>query len=689
MSQSTESPSVLSGNNKLPPFAALGRVDVTDPWGFGVISDSPYDASIAYSPNPAKMASRHSVYFSPSLPQTPPPSSPSPALSGVSTVTASSSCHPAMTWSEESSASSATSNAWPTHDSPDNKRRSVSFQDNLVNLADGRSSPSARSWQERPFSELSVSQPPEMIPRRSSNVRARSNNNIPSLLGNARKRSPGSIAESMPSLSGGNLPPIPVDPKVLAKREKRMTKSPSLGDYSPSLVSRMSSDALSIVTTDGSSRTSKKKSTFGWLSRSSTSEDLSSTALGQERPQQAGRFRIQRPKLFTIASAPIFIPESPPPVPAIPPALSREPSSQQGTGAGTSTSIQPPIASPYASVSSPGTIPIASPHTSVISPGLESITASTDSSYRTTASSLSLPTHIRKGSPAVPVLRPISAVGSLHTRFNTPSMQSWSTRQTQTQEIQPIIEQETQAPPPLSEQALQPTQTVAEQLDQVYPTSPASPWDPSYTERKRRSFALKIDNPFPSPPPKAISSAETDTENIPSSPPSSPTPSAKKRHSYRPVIPSNANRPQPYIPPNSHLLSSFPSSFATLPSRSDVGSVLVEEEISTQATSPDLASVVASHQAEHDFVSSSAIPPLQSQSQSPIPQQQVTRPNIPMLDVSIPSMTQDHSDDNPTVSEMDHHRFTDVFSASAPPQSQDSTPREYRPRELTLHFPPL
>lgn len=143
---------------------------------------------------------------------------------------------------------------------------------------------------------------PDMTARRSSFApRAKSNGNVPSLLGNSpRARYADSDAISMRSTrSRGdeNLPPIPIDPKILAKREKRMSKAggggaknalPSLTiatsqstAFNPqnrpaSLRSRKSTDNMSITSASGtgSTRAGKRKSAFGWLSRSTSSGDV-------------------------------------------------------------------------------------------------------------------------------------------------------------------------------------------------------------------------------------------------------------------------------------------------------------------------------------------------------------------------------------------------------------------------------
>ena len=167
-----------------------------------------------------------------------------------------------------------------------------------------------------------------MIRRRSSNTRTRSTTNIPSLLGNARKRSPESIVEG----SIASLPPIPVDPKILAKKGRRMTRSATTGLISPSLTSVVSPDAVSIVSFGGISKTSKRKSTFGWLSRSTTSEDLvaSAKSAGDLRREQSKDNRQRsRPRLAPLASAQ-QVSTAEPPVPAIPASMSRQ-SSQQGS----------------------------------------------------------------------------------------------------------------------------------------------------------------------------------------------------------------------------------------------------------------------------------------------------------------------------------------------------------------------
>lgn len=198
MSRSVERLSMLDTTAKVRPVSAVGRVDVTDPWGMGWAVDSPYDPSIAYASNPNQMASRQSVYFAqekdgsviynhPALVASSPSVSTAgrtsqtslvPASYGVANAAAGNGngngsggmagaglgAAPSLTtpstsgasngiWSEASSSSSATTwNSNPVHATPNDKRRSVSFQGDygtLAGAANGRKSPSARSWHER------------------------------------------------------------------------------------------------------------------------------------------------------------------------------------------------------------------------------------------------------------------------------------------------------------------------------------------------------------------------------------------------------------------------------------------------------------------------------------------------------------------------------------------------------------
>ena len=238
---------------------------MTDPWGNALIGmDSPYDASIAYASNPTKMASRQSMYYG-AFPST--PKATSPALSGRSSMTGSSSGTP-MIWSEVSSSISGMSSNWQD---PSIKRRSVSFHGDLNQAGmGGRRSPGASSMQDRPRSEFGDRRP---------SLKTRSTTNLPSLLGNGRRTFD---AESRKSFIDQELPPIPVDPKLAAKRERRQSKAAGLS------ANKDKSDTLSMMSgisgSGDGTRASKRKSWFARSPSSDTHLTVDSHTLSNSKP---------------------------------------------------------------------------------------------------------------------------------------------------------------------------------------------------------------------------------------------------------------------------------------------------------------------------------------------------------------------------------------------------------------------
>lgn len=356
-SKSVERINMTDVGGRVGPINRMGKVDLTDPWGEAWAVDSPYDASLAYSANPARMASRQSAYFYPdreipspsslvgsALPspsshilQTPSANTSSPALSGASSITASStiSFQAQQPWSEASSATSAGSseiafaqlkgddptsaegtslmplraNGVPlqsalSQNTGNSKRRSVSFHGNLAALAEhyGPSgSSSSRSLYDRPRSEYAGS-PSFSRARSSSHLSSQSRQRgIESSLMLPRPSSSNrggdfdimARRQSIASLVANELPPVPIDPRVLAKQQKRsggagksplsttMTASNSLlgpaknaGDNA----SIMSSSRFSQISV---ASTTRRKSTFAWLGRAPSQNDIQGGAIAK------------------------------------------------------------------------------------------------------------------------------------------------------------------------------------------------------------------------------------------------------------------------------------------------------------------------------------------------------------------------------------------------------------------------
>ena len=373
--------------------------------------DSPYDASIAYAANPSKLASRQSFYFAPgtggmggSAPTTPGfglnRGLVSPALSGISSI--SSSGNNAI-WSEVSSSSSGQSSQWHTqsqqplpsdqsqgaayqqhashHANGQNKRRSISFQGDLAALASGRRSPGATSMYERSSrNEQGAGEP-------SSRMKARSSTHLPSLLGNGRR---GSYAESRKSFVAQDLPPIPVDPKLLAKKEKRMSKAAGQSG------GKDRSDTMSVMSgvsgTSGDAAGGKASKRKSWFARSTSSDNvsLSSSTSRHHAPAQPSR---------------------PPPVPTLPP---------QHSG---SSSLNPHHSGSSSSALSAGQ-PRSGPTTPLTSPRLA--TPSTSSIYGTPGSGNPSPAvsplaSPSGGGPGPALLRPGSSRQPSRVAMNMPS----------------------------------------------------------------------------------------------------------------------------------------------------------------------------------------------------------------------------------------------------------------------------
>lgn len=332
------------------PVAAIGKVNVTDPWGTAWGMDSPYDASVAYAMNPNRITMRQSAYFGSGLtlaslagpnpiyypssssmtsmqhpsnmPSTSdgtlhPQMAASPAPSTFSSISGSqASSGNANVWSEVSSARSFNGVTPPSapwvNDSNNghNKRRSVSFQGDLSQFAvnGGVPSPTYSSDSYSSSNVPSSQHPHQQHPQHPQmpNLRARSTTHLPTLLKQHRHSTaavpmnrrtlstPGSEADRnafRKSFIGGSvvnqshqsasLPPVPVDPKVLAKQTKKSSSSlngrslsANTGGGSGVASSRASimssttdrTDALS--TMSGVSEGGKKSKRKSWFARS-------------------------------------------------------------------------------------------------------------------------------------------------------------------------------------------------------------------------------------------------------------------------------------------------------------------------------------------------------------------------------------------------------------------------------------
>lgn len=349
-----------SVNGAAIPVAAIGKVNVTDPWGTAWGMDSPYDASVAYASNPNRITMRQSAYFgsglalaslagggsgapspttvggmtasasgTPTLHPNHHTASSSPAPSSFSSISGSAS-QSTNVWSEASSTNSALSSfqgvtppsaPWMTKDSSNgssSKRRSVSFQGDLSQFGNnGQPSPTYSAQSEGLPSTIPLQTPPSM-----PNLRARSTTHLPSLLhhrpqsqhhhlhynnhhhhsgmmGNHRHSglppmnrrtlsTPGTEADrsafrksfiggsvvTQPGLSA-DLPPVPMDPKVLAKMSKKGGAGGGQSGVASSRASIMTNatdrtDALSTMSgfEGGNKKASKRKS---WFARSPSS----------------------------------------------------------------------------------------------------------------------------------------------------------------------------------------------------------------------------------------------------------------------------------------------------------------------------------------------------------------------------------------------------------------------------------
>ncbi|KAK9896976.1 hypothetical protein P389DRAFT_51804 [Cystobasidium minutum MCA 4210] len=439
------SPSSTTVNGSIisaaPSVAAIGKVNVTDPWGTAWGMDSPYDASVAYASNPNRITMRQSAYFGSGLTlaalasggggdagagsaagspynhnnvhHNHPPSSSSslhplqataassPAPSSFSSISGSAaSSANTNVWSEASSSSSAYSHfngnappsaPWLSNDpnGNGNKPRSASFQGDLSQFSSGQPSPTYSTQSEGlPQSSSSTHHYHAHAPPIPPNLRARSTTHLPSLIHhrhsgiplNRRTTStPGSEADrsafrksfiggSVVNQSGAkeNLPPVPVDPKLLAKMssKKSLKSGNSNGGLAAgagtasSRASIMSSttdrtDAYSTMsgtTQDGSSKKSKRKS---WFARSPSSlstaaETLSSNALAshsaathsmlmgrsntrQSSTESSSATGSGRPPSLSRASSSFGTNSSPPPpTPPIPDTLPLPPSLSLG-----------------------------------------------------------------------------------------------------------------------------------------------------------------------------------------------------------------------------------------------------------------------------------------------------------------------------------------------------------------------